>query len=175
MSRQFYAESGTAGALAVITVLLVGMANVPTGTLELPSLDTLDSNAIYVERNEVFQGEIVNFYLEPILQDFGIQHILWDFHDTSSPIVLVPDENGTSIEHSFNFEGNFLVSLIAFGPGGITAIDTVEIIVQNTNPSALIQVEMSADEDEEVTLDAIDIVETLNDIENLNFYWFNRH
>ena len=76
MSRQLYAESGSAGVFAVIAILLVSMANIPDGTVPVLSLELLGPDTIYVNENVVNQGEIVLFYVDPVINGYLIEYFL---------------------------------------------------------------------------------------------------
>ena len=68
-------------------------------------------------------------------------------------------------------EGVYLVSLTVYTLGGISRIGTVEVNVQNEQPSLQISVPESAIEDELVTFTIESLHDTSNDVDSMKFQW----
>ncbi len=157
MVKQYHAESGTAGALAVIAVLLAGMAIVPPGEYKALPLDELPDDTIWVENNVVYQGDRVFFFVDSQLLNYDIYRLMWDFHDNTSILVTSPDEQ--VIDHQFDEPGRFLVSilLLQFADNvtdSKSRIFTIPITVLPKTRSLEIESETIANEDEIINFQA---------------------
>jgi len=118
-----------------------------------------------VEKPVLDVNEVTHFY--GANTQGNILYYIFNFHDGTKPVTT----NVPSVNHSFAFEGTYLVSLYAVGLGSMHYISTNEVIVRNNPPDAMIQMPSSAQEGEIVTLEAINIFDDPMDYDNLNYYW----
>ena len=88
-----YAAQGTAGAAAIIAILLVSMAYIDyTGLEELEGLAEVP-DPITISAEDVYVGQNVLFYLNPVLlsEEYGVTYFMWDFHDGAPIEVTTPN------------------------------------------------------------------------------------
>jgi hypothetical protein len=118
---------GTAGAFMVIAILLGSMAYNNMDFNYLP-LGDIEDDAIFVDSNIVYSGEEVVFNLNPALMSdhYGIQYLMWDFHDNS--YIVVSTKEDTNIIHTFEQPGEYLVSVLAL-KGNESRIFTIPMTV----------------------------------------------
>ncbi|MHA2253667.1 MAG: PKD domain-containing protein, partial [Candidatus Kariarchaeaceae archaeon] len=120
-------QRGTAGAFAVIAILLTTMVyNDLSGNFR--PLGDIEDDAVYVKDNNVYVGQEVVFYLRPVLlsEDYGIDFFMWDFHD--GDYIYVSTREDKSISHVYNTPGEFMVSVMAL-KGNQSKIFTIPIYV----------------------------------------------
>ncbi|MHA2032019.1 MAG: hypothetical protein ACW99Q_21820, partial [Candidatus Kariarchaeaceae archaeon] len=87
MAIKEYATQGTAGAFAVIGILLISMAYIDYSSIT-SDLDELDdvTDPIYITQDQVYVGQEIIFYVDPALRSerMGVTYFMWDFHDGDS-------------------------------------------------------------------------------------------
>ena len=151
--------------VAVSIFCLFLMLNMTTIEADNNSLIIIADLKVLNNRTTAYLGEEIQFDANSTQGPW--QSLVFYFHDGTDPLVT----SQTLVSHSFNIEGKFLVTLMAVGVGSTSDSATIEITIINEQPSAKIFMPSSAKEDENVTLRAIDIQDTPNDIDHLRFRW----
>ena len=150
-----------ASALLVI-MLFMGQTFVSTASSSIiPIIGTFSAN-----KTEVDVGEEVDFIV--LLSSGTAEYYIWQFHDGSGNV-----STANTITHSFPYEGVYLVTIEAVGPGNVSDIRTVEINVVNEKPliGDLIFPSVAA-EDELIQFDVANMSDSITDIDNLNYTWY---
>ncbi|MHA2252120.1 MAG: PKD domain-containing protein, partial [Candidatus Kariarchaeaceae archaeon] len=146
-------QRGTAGAFAVIAILLTSMVyNDLSGNFR--PLGDLEDDAIFVKDNNVYVGQEVIFYLKPALlsDDYGIDYFMWDFHD--GDYIYVSTRDDRSISHIYTTPGEFMVSVMAL-KGNQSKIFTIPMYVIPAPHDITIKASSSSvDEDVLIIFDA---------------------
>ncbi|MHA2363036.1 MAG: PKD domain-containing protein [Candidatus Hodarchaeales archaeon] len=154
MAIKEYATQGTAGAFAVIGILLISMAYIDYSSIT-SDLDELDdvTDPIYITQDQVYVGQEIIFYVDPALRSerMGVTYFMWDFHDGDSIYVTTPDE--PDLAHIFKIPGEFTVSVMALR-GNKSKIFTLDVSVISAPQDIIINVSSSIVlEDEFITFE----------------------
>ncbi|MHA1652232.1 MAG: PKD domain-containing protein, partial [Candidatus Helarchaeota archaeon] len=152
------------------TLLATFMISVIIGAL---SVNILSSNIIPIISSisvdkisaDVYEEIEFNVSLSPL--SGPINYYIYNFHDSSEPLVTTR----SIVNHSFPFEGYYLVTVTAVGIGGITDDKTIEITIENEQPTGQLAFPSTAYEDEDVTLYAIQVSDSDHDLSLLRYHW----
>ena len=119
--------------------------------------DTLEAD-VYVPIN-------FTIYLSPT--SGPVEYFILNPHDGSQPEI----STDAYITHSFQFEGEYLVSITAVAPKGLTTTKTILIKINNERPSAELQLPEFAYESENVSIKAINVIDSDFDMDKLQYQW----
>jgi len=114
---------------------------------------------------DVLEPIIFTIYLESF--SGPVDYFILIPHDGSPPIT----STGNIIQHSFLYEGEYLVSIVAVSKCGLTNLKTASVRILNNKPYAEIDIPEYAYENETVQIKAINVVDDEFDIDNLKFRW----
>ncbi|NHI90854.1 MAG: PKD domain-containing protein, partial [Candidatus Lokiarchaeota archaeon] len=154
-----------ASALLII-MLFMGQTFVSTASSSVVPI--IESFTASNNDNNVDVGEEVIFTV--ILSELGgpAEYFIWQFHDGSGNV-----STSGIISHRFSYEGVYLVTVEAIGPGNISDIRTIKINVVNEKPliGDLIFPAV-ASEDELILFDVANMTDSTIDLSNLNYTWY---
>ncbi|MHA1894031.1 MAG: PKD domain-containing protein, partial [Candidatus Helarchaeota archaeon] len=148
----------------LVTVLFLGQTYVSSAFSSIiPIIDTFSA-----DKTNVDVGEEVTFTVLLSVLGGPAEYYIYQFHDGSGNV----STSGT-MTHSFLYEGIYLVTVEAIGPGNISDLKTLEIHVTNEKPiiGDLI-FPLVIQEDEIITFDVTSVLDSEVDMNNLNYTWY---
>ncbi|MHA1230851.1 MAG: PKD domain-containing protein [Candidatus Helarchaeota archaeon] len=144
-----------------IIILNTDFISVATSNI-IPKISYIEADAL-----EADVYVTINFTVHLSFTSGLVEYFILDAHDGSQPEI----STDVYITHAFQYEGEYLVSVTAVAPTGLTTTDTILIKINNDRPTAEIQLPEFAYEWDSLTMKAVNVVDSDFDMDKLQYQW----
>ncbi|MHA1832283.1 MAG: PKD domain-containing protein, partial [Candidatus Helarchaeota archaeon] len=128
----------------------------------IPEIGYIESN---VEIADVYEPVNFTVHLKP--NSGLVEYFILNAHDGSQPEI----STSNYITHAFLYEGEYLVSITAVAPTGLMDTKTILIKIENDAPIAEIQIPNYGYEWENISIKAVNIMDSDIDMQKLQYQW----